>query len=538
MKHLKMFMAGFVALSMGLTACSSEEIEDPTTPTNPGGEAVEGSKDVVYSSIRFNLPKGRSTESEGNEVGQDYENQIGSILVVLATAEGEGTSATYTYVTHALSDASVSAPGNDKTKHTIVFQDKKKMLTLADKNAYVFAYCNPTEEIRNFFTGTDDKTDFVNKVCSELTSTWTDNGFLMTNVAPLKKEMPSQAEIKTYNTENNALALGSVDVIRTAVRFDYKDGSPKGEDKAPKFGTNTYPIYDSQVLNPTDENVVAKIHMTNVALVNMRNQFYYLPRTSAGGLCPGLTGMETLAANDYVITPEEATFSLAMPTKLQHGDAEYNKLQWESLDAIVGGTADIDEGWGTGIADKEGYYIWDYTSENTANGNAITPAATTGVIFEAEIQFTEAPAENGPAYLFGNTIYTSIAAIQEDIKKAPVSNLATAYSKAFTVNADNTVSPKSDEEVEAAGFTIYKPADDGKYYCYYWYFNRHNNDNDPTTTGIMEFATVRNNVYKLSVTGVKKLGTFKPGEIEDWDAYFSLDVDVKPWVVRVNNIEF
>lgn len=54
----------------------------------------------------------------------------------------------------------------------------------------------------------------------------------------------------------------------------------------------------------------------------------------------------------------------------------------------------------------------------------------------------------------------------------------------------------------------------------------------------MEFATVRNNVYKLSVTGVKKLGGFKPDEkVEDWDAYFSLNVAVKPWVVRVNNIE-
>ncbi|MDE6166502.1 MAG: fimbria major subunit, partial [Muribaculaceae bacterium] len=149
--------------------------------------------------------------------------------------------------------------------------------------------------------------------------------------------------------------------------------------------------------------------------------------------------------------------------------------------------------------------------------------------------------ENGATvYLFGNTIYTGIAAIQEDIKKAPISNLATAYSKAFTVNeSDNSVVPISDEAVEAAGFTAYKPATDGKYYCYYFYFNRHNDDENPTTTGVMEFATVRNNVYKLSVTGVKKLGGFKPDEkVEDWDAYFSLNVAVKPWVVRVNNIEF
>ena len=55
----------------------------------------------------------------------------------------------------------------------------------------------------------------------------------------------------------------------------------------------------------------------------------------------------------------------------------------------------------------------------------------------------------------------------------------------------------------------------------------------------MEFATVRNNVYKLAVTSIKRFGSFKPSEqLEDWDTYFKLEVESKPWTVRVNNIDF
>ncbi len=538
MKHLKSLMAGMAALSLGLAACTSE---DPEMATVMDSGTNEGSNDAIYSSIRFHLPASRSTVKEGEEVGQDYENKVGSILVVLATKEGDN----YSYLTYALSDASVSAPGNDATRHTVVFQEKENLISQAGKSVYVFAYCNPTEAIRSAITNPgSDKNAFFDAICNgDYESTWSANGFLMTNVQVLEKTLPGEDEIKTYNSASNALDLGTVDVIRSAVRFDYKDGSPKQADKTPKFGVNTYAIYDAQVIDPTDNDVVAKVHMTNVALVNMRNEFYYLPRTSDKGLCPGLTGMETTAIDSYVVTPADATYAYGLPAAIYHGDEAYKSLDWTSLDAIVSGTADVDEGWGENIADKEGYYIWRYATENSTNGSTeLSINSTTGAIFEAEIIFDgdNTPENGATVYLFGNTIYTSIAAIQEDIKKAPISNLATAYSKAFTVNeSDNSVVPISDEAVEAAGFTAYKPATDGKYYCYYFYFNRHNDDENPTTTGVMEFATVRNNVYKLSVTGVKKLGGFKPDEkVEDWDAYFSLNVAVKPWVVRVNNIEF
>ena len=87
------------------------------------------------------------------------------------------------------------------------------------------------------------------------------------------------------------------------------------------------------------------------------------------------------------------------------------------------------------------------------------------------------------------------------------------------------------------------------YYFYYYYWNRHNDNEQPGTMGPMEFAVVRNNVYKLAVTGIAKLGHPRitgndPDPVdpddpnEKGDAYLTVSVEVLPWVVRENNIEF
>ncbi len=67
--------------------------------------------------------------------------------------------------------------------------------------------------------------------------------------------------------------------------------------------------------------------------------------------------------------------------------------------------------------------------------------------------------------------------------------------------------------------------------------------------GPMEFAVVRNNVYKLAVTEIGKLGHPRvskndPDPVdpdtpdEKGDLYIRVSVEVLPWVVRVNDIVF
>lgn len=110
------------------------------------------------------------------------------------------------------------------------------------------------------------------------------------------------------------------------------------------------------------------------------------------------------------------------------------------------------------------------------------------------------------------------------------------------------------EAITKANFTIYQSSKDAKtdtwgYYCYYYYWNRHNDNGQSGVMGPMEFAVVRNNVYKLAVTKLSQLGhpripendpdTPKPDTPDEKsDIYMTVSVQVIPWVVRVNNIEF
>ncbi len=62
--------------------------------------------------------------------------------------------------------------------------------------------------------------------------------------------------------------------------------------------------------------------------------------------------------------------------------------------------------------------------------------------------------------------------------------------------------------------------------CYYTWWVRHANDGKNETNGIMEFAIVRNNIYKLNVKSVYSIGGYIPG-----DENIVVDVYVKDWTL-------
>lgn len=147
-------------------------------------------------------------------------------------------------------------------------------------------------------------------------------------------------------------------------------------------------------------------------------------------------------------------------------------------------------------------------------------------------------------------------AVYSDDKDSPDYLWNQWYNHPGKAEKDNEDLKKFKETVtKIAKFTLYQSAPDddnpnkGCYYCYYYYWNRHNDNGKPAEMGPMEFAVVRNNVYKLAVTEIKKLGHPRisdndPDPVdpenpdESGDVYIKLSVEVLPWVVRVNNIEF
>ena len=81
--------------------------------------------------------------------------------------------------------------------------------------------------------------------------------------------------------------------------------------------------------------------------------------------------------------------------------------------------------------------------------------------------------------------------------------------------------------------------------CYYTYWIKHANDQNKendlvglkdNTGGVMEYAIVRNNVYKLNVTSISGPGGDIPGDrnvnvnvlVEDWQMDPGEDIDLEP----------
>lgn len=179
------------------------------------------------------------------------------------------------------------------------------------------------------------------------------------------------------------------------------------------------------------------------------------------------------------------------------------------------------------------YYVWQYCKENTIPGAVTNQQAglSTGVVFRGQLTGGNVP-ENGtePIYVFNNVLYGTWAQVE-------------FYTDKFGESIDMA---SEHEALGQAGFTAYKPVD-GKYYTYYYYWNRHNDNANNTTMGEMEFAVVRNNVYKLCVDSIKKFGHPDPTDPDPVDPtdpdetgeyYFKVTAKVLPWVVRVNHIEF
>lgn len=283
------------------------------------------------------------------------------------------------------------------------------------------------------------------------------------------------------------------------------------------------------------------------------------------------------------------------------------RTQWDSYsiaDVLKGGE-DIDEGWEAD--NKTGYRIWRYVTENTLPGTDVQRTGlTTGVVFKGKLLVNSQmendkklqdavdgnytiPAKDGYTYqvdgktypilyLFQNQLYvgwndevTTAAAQNEksdlaEAMKAKDEQGKSAddyYQELVAANQSNNQSRNQAaidaalaafrKAATAAGFTLYQASSDESegagYYFYYYYWNRHNDNGLPSTMGKMEFGVVRNNVYKLAVTGISKLGhpritdnnpdpEHPDNPDEDGNVYLSVSVEVLPWTVRVNNIEF
>ncbi len=513
---MKKIFLGLMACA-ALCACTSDDIISSADNTAAKGEDVF---------MKFNLTMSTGTRTAtgetDTEVGQDYENKVGDVLVMVVSNAG-------TIV------AKTTATGSG-TEYVISFSEEE-VEAFAGQNANVYVYCNPTSALASSTTFNANATYTLGSVANE--TPWTANAMLMSNAEPQVVSLP--ADLSAYNTEANPVDLGTVKVERSVARFDYKDGAANED--------YTYTVSDR---NEADQ---ADITLKEVALVNMSNSFYHLRRVASTGSTAGVadytntTLLGTETANNWVIDTDaafKANYAGESNTNFTYPVETPSSWEYTSLTGLTA----LDDGYG----------IWRYATENTIPAidqqkkGIATIAVFKGLITPVEGGIT-LPTDGSRIYVFDRVLYGTWDEVKAAATDANYA-LKVAYDAVMAVAAtvggdfdeyDNVIS----QTMEDVGFLGYSPDTAGDYYAYYYYWNQHNDDAQDEVMGIMEYAVVRNNVYKLSVTDIALFGHPTPGTndpdpdpvdpddpIVNTNTYFRVDVQILPWTRRYNDIEF
>lgn len=554
----------YLFMAMGIATAFSACSDEVDLSAN-NEESTEESTSQVFMQFSLELPavSRSSTTSDdddddyvssdaGVEIGKDYENQVSEVLVVITDATDDKfiTGSTVTNL----------IPTGSNTTYVVPF-NTNKLVNYVEKPVNIYVYCNPTSELKN---GLDSEDGIDVNATYTLTSAtdetiWsitdgennTKNGhFLMTN-ADDNYERTLPDNLDNYKVESNPFDLKTIKVERAAARFDYKSSD----------ADETYTLMEDENGDPE-----VTITLTDMALVNLSKEFYYLRRVSADGTSTSATIGGTETNTNYVVdTDADWKSSYSSGSESDHfyytyqpNDAGASTYDWDKIADVTGasGTADTDNSWNAD-GTKGDYKIWRYATENTipAKVSNQKKGITTGVAFKGEIKGVSDDMETlldgkNVVYVFDNILWgtwddVKTAAAKKESDNTTLANplLAAAYNEAMKGGY-------ADAKAVTAGFTIFRPnTTTQKYEVLYYYWNRHNDNNNNGSMGPMEFAVVRNNVYKLSVTGVNKFGhPTNPGDDpdpenpedpdEEDDVYFKVAVEVLPWVVRINDIKF
>ena len=175
-----------------------------------------------------------------------------------------------------------------------------------------------------------------------------------------------------------------------------------------------------------------------------------------------------------------------------------------------------------------------YCLENTAVSTAQRNGYSTGLVFKGKVVPTVVFTDGSTSepYTSGTTVFYSTKTSRFYKNAASV-----ALDAATGITDAATITGKTADVLETLSIREFVNGD-----VYYVYWIKHEND-AAVKNQIMEFAIVRNNVYKMEITDISKVGAGgividpnDPNELEE--TYFTVELKVSPWGVRTNDIEF
>ena len=186
-----------------------------------------------------------------------------------------------------------------------------------------------------------------------------------------------------------------------------------------------------------------------------------------------------------------------------------------------------------------------YCHENTMLKDNQKNGYTTGIVFKAEIAPSKMMQKKaGSGGVEENSTFTSMSEIfyHSGIFYKDIA----ALKEAGVLLADGTTSSSASgapADLKKNDVQCFKKGSaDGKFVCYYPYWIKHI-PSENTAEDVMEFGIVRNNVYKVTVTGIQGVG--KDGVTEDiitdtetddpTTVLLNVKLSIKPWTVRTNS---
>ena len=554
--HTVRSVMGCMLVTALAAGCAQEDIGND--PSEGGGMSA-----TSYVSLSFASPQGTPTRAnptggetgDGQETGQDYENAITSAVAFFYQGtDQKGVNSGGNTPIKAFVSFNNIGNGTDENSTGVdrKYTTSPQQVDLENGTYNVIVVANPGTD---WWTGRSitlaDVRDYIQTTAWTVSESGYSN-FVMTSAADATLTLNSNPESDPATAE--------VNVERMAARLDYKAEAPY---------TCTDPAYSG-----------ATVEITGAALVNNLTEGSYLLKRVAddvNGNNLSYLGDETAdengVATNYVLDPWTASKNGNLyGTWFMNGSPDPN--WWAGYVQP-----------GTSVSD--GAETWQrigYTLENTTAADAAGSDYSTGVVFKAKF-YPKGVAnytDGETFFALGNRLFASMEDMMKnfygskfdelddlikkcetwrDVKQFITSTLLTndpsgynKYLEGLAEGKDDTGAVSDASSLIWSNYMLnecgYSKDEIGKVVldqngkvtrialkpygtrtyedatCYYTWWVRHSNDNDDTKKDIMEYAIVRNNIYKITVESIYSLGDPVPG-----DKGLRVNVYVNNWLL-------
>ena len=554
--HTVKSVMGCMLVTALAAGCAQEDIGND--PSEGGGMSA-----TSYVSLSFASPQGTPTRAnptggetgDGQETGQDYENAITSAVAFFYQGtDQKGVNSGGNTPIKAFVSFNNIGNGTDENSTGVdrKYTTSPQQVDLENGTYNVIVVANPGTD---WWTGRSitlaDVRDYIQTTAWTVSESGYSN-FVMTSAADATLTLNSNPESDPATAE--------VNVERMAARLDYKAEAPY---------TCSDPAYSG-----------ATVEITGAALVNNLTEGSYLLKRVAddvNGNNLSYLGDETAdengVATNYVLDPWTASKNGNLyGTWFMIGSPDPN--WWAGYVQP-----------GTSVSD--GAETWQrigYTLENTTAADAAGSDYSTGVVFKAKF-YPKGVAnytDGETFFALGNRLFASMEDMMKnfygskfdelddlikkcetwrDVKQFITSTLLTndpsgynKYLEGLAEGKDDTGAVSDASSLIWSNYMLnecgYSKDENGKVVldqngkvtrialkpygtrtyedatCYYTWWVRHSNDNDDTKKDIMEYAIVRNNIYKITVESIYSLGDPVPG-----DKGLRVNVYVNNWLL-------